>query len=58
MDDPENEGAPAPAKEASVPQIDARRVERADNRPAVELRAVATAPVLAVVEWKRVSLRP
>jgi chromosomal replication initiator protein len=37
----------APAKEASVPQIDTRRIERADGRPAVELRAVATAPVSA-----------
>src|SRR5205823_13684222 len=36
----------APAKEAAVP-VEARRVERADGRPAPELRSVATAPVSA-----------
>jgi chromosomal replication initiator protein len=39
--------AMAPAKDASVSQLDARRPERPDNRPAVELRSVATAPVSA-----------
>ena len=36
----------APAKEAVTP-VEARRVERADGRPAPELRSVATAPVSA-----------
>src|SRR5204862_5978071 len=36
----------APAKEAAAP-ADQRRVERADGRPAPELRSVATAPVSA-----------
>src|ERR1700728_2173252 len=39
--------AMAPAKDASVSQLDARRAERPDSRPAVELRAVATTPVSA-----------
>src|SRR3984957_15687635 len=37
----------APVKEAPAPQLDPRRPERPDNRPAVELRSVATAPVSA-----------
>ena len=37
----------APAKDVSATQLDARRPERPDNRPAVELRSVATAPVSA-----------
>src|SRR5436190_16954020 len=36
----------APAKEGAAP-ADQRRVERADGRPAPELRATATAPVSA-----------
>src|SRR5689334_7058275 len=36
----------APAKEATTP-VEARRVERTDNRAPQELRAVATAPVSA-----------
>jgi chromosomal replication initiator protein len=40
--------AVATVKDASVPQLDPRRPERPDHhRPAVELRAVATAPVSA-----------
>src|SRR6516165_4957043 len=35
-----------PVKEA-VPQLDARRAERTDGRPALELRATASAPVSA-----------
>ncbi len=37
----------APAKDAAHAQLDQRRVERSDNRPAVELRSVAIAPVSA-----------
>src|SRR5947209_9360168 len=36
-----------PAKEAIAPTLEARRGERADNRPAPELRATAIAPVSA-----------
>src|ERR1700731_2549662 len=36
-----------PAKDASAAQLDVRRPERPDSRPAVELRSVATAPVSA-----------
>src|SRR6201985_3690244 len=36
--------AAAPAREVPMP-VEARRAERLDGRPAVELRSVATAPV-------------
>src|SRR5579864_2762534 len=37
----------APVKDAAHAQLEARRPERTDGRPAAELRAVATAPVSA-----------